>query len=67
MLFTIFAGLLNNSPGVRISMLSLSRVLPASHENYPFPEYHSSADTPDLVSQTSLENSRDLVLNMIII
>jgi aminopeptidase-like protein len=54
-----------NAPGVRIPMLSLSRVLPPSSANWPYPEYHSSYDTPDVSSAKNLEASRDLVLGMI--
>jgi aminopeptidase-like protein len=55
-----------NAPGVRVPMLSLSRcVHPRTNPDYPYPEYHSSLDTPAIVSQKRLEASRDLVLNML--
>jgi aminopeptidase-like protein/aminoglycoside N3'-acetyltransferase len=54
-----------NAPGVRVPLLSLSRVLPPTSVDWPYPEYHSSQDTPELASVRSLENSRDLVLSMI--
>jgi len=54
-----------NGPGVRIPMLSLSRVVPPTSSNWPYPEYHSSHDTPGLTSVRNLEASRDLILNMI--
>jgi aminopeptidase-like protein len=54
-----------NSPGVRIPMLSLSRVLPPSEPDWPYREYHSSQDTPALVSIERLNDSCDLVLRMI--
>jgi aminopeptidase-like protein/aminoglycoside N3'-acetyltransferase len=54
-----------NAPGVRVPMLSLTRQLPPSHPDFPYREYHSSADTPDLVPAGSLEASRDLVLGML--
>jgi aminopeptidase-like protein len=54
-----------NAPGVRVPMLSLSRVLRTDDENHYFDEYHSSDDTPDRVPPGSLEASRDLVLRMI--
>jgi aminopeptidase-like protein/aminoglycoside N3'-acetyltransferase len=54
-----------NGPGVRVPMLSLSRVLPPSSPNWPYREYHSSHDSPDLLSMKRLEDSRDLVLKMI--
>jgi aminopeptidase-like protein/aminoglycoside N3'-acetyltransferase len=54
-----------NAPGIRVPMLSLLRVLPTSHPDYPYREYHSSFDTPAIVSARRLEESRDLVLAMI--
>ncbi len=54
-----------NSPGVRVPMLSLSRVLPSTHPEYPYREYHSSHDTPEVLAESSLEGSRDMVLAMI--
>lgn len=57
-----------NAPGVRVPMLSLSRVvdphLPESRF-YPYREYHSSFDTLEVVSQERLEASRDLVLGLL--
>ena len=54
-----------NAPGVRVPMLSLSRVLPATDPRHPYPEYHSSHDSPDLVPDGALEESCALVLAMI--
>lgn len=54
-----------NSPGFSIPMLSLSRVLPPSAAAWPYPEYHSSFDTPDIASTRHLEDARDLVLRMV--
>ena len=54
-----------NAPGVRIPMLSLSRVLPPTAADWPYREYHSSHDTPDVNSVRNLEASCDLVLDMI--
>jgi len=56
-----------NSPGVRIPMLSLSRVVdPHLSESRfdPYPEYHSSLDTPDIISAERLEASVQLVLDL---
>ena len=47
-----------NSPGVRVPMLSLSRVLPNSHPDWPYREHHSNFDTPDAVSLKRLEIPR---------
>jgi aminopeptidase-like protein len=46
-------------------MLSLSRVLPPSNPNWPYPEYHSSFDNPSVCSAKRLAESRDLVLAMV--
>jgi aminopeptidase-like protein len=54
-----------NAPGVRVPMLSLSRVEPPESPTRPYREYHSSADTPAIVSQERLEASRDLILGLI--
>jgi aminopeptidase-like protein len=54
-----------NAPGVRVPMLSLMRVLPTDAPDYPYREYHSSDDTPAIVSPARLAESRDLVLRMI--
>ena len=54
-----------NSPGVRVPMLSLSRVLRMSSTLWPYREYHSGLDTPAIVSESSLCESRDLVIRMI--
>jgi aminopeptidase-like protein len=57
-----------NAPGVRVPMLSLSRVvnpqLPESRF-HPYTEYHSSSDTPEIVSADRLESSVQLVLNLL--
>jgi len=55
-----------NAPGVRVPMLSLSRVqAPKASGLPPYPEYHSSLDTPEIVTQQRLEASRDVVLGLI--
>jgi aminopeptidase-like protein len=55
-----------NAPGVRVPMLSLSRVMPRGASDWPYyPEYHSSEDTPERAHGESLAESRDLVLKMI--
>jgi len=55
-----------NAPGVRVPMLSLSRVMQNNSGITPyFPEYHSSQDNPELASSARLAESRDLVLKMI--
>lgn len=55
-----------NAPGVRVPMLSLSRVLRERSNGWPYyPEYHSSDDTPELAPESRLTESRDLVLRMV--
>jgi len=55
-----------NAPGVRVPMLSLSRVMRTTTGRCPYyPEYHSSRDNPDLVSISRLADSQELVLKMI--
>lgn len=56
-----------NAPGVRVPMLSLSRVeAPKASGIPPYPEYHSSLDTPAIVSRGRLNASRDLVLELLL-
>jgi aminopeptidase-like protein/aminoglycoside N3'-acetyltransferase len=55
-----------NAPGVRVPMLSLSRVQrqKPAHCSY-YPQYHSSQDSPEITSVNRLAESVDLVLKMI--
>ena len=46
-----------DGPGVDIPMISISR--------FPYPEYHTSDDTPQIVSEERLAESRDLVLEIL--
>jgi aminopeptidase-like protein len=55
-----------NAPGVRVPMLSLSRVeAPKASGRPPYPQYHSSQDTPEIVTQERLKESCRLVLGLI--
>ncbi len=54
-----------NAPGVRVPMLSISRVERPSYPPRPYREYHSSLDTPAIVTQERLEASRQLVLGLL--
>lgn len=54
-----------NAPGVRVPMLSLSRILPLSAPEWPFREYHSNFDTPQNTSLEALEKSFQMVLKMV--
>lgn len=54
-----------NAPGVRVPMLSLSRVDSAGSEHWPYLEYHSSADDLTNVSADRLEEAAELVVRML--
>jgi len=54
-----------NAPGVRVPMLSLSRVEAPGSPTRPYREYHSSLDTPAVVAQERLEASLQVVLGLI--
>jgi aminopeptidase-like protein len=54
-----------NSPGVRVPMLSLSRVESPQTPYRYYREYHTSLDTPEIVTQERLMASRQVVLGMI--
>ncbi len=54
-----------NGPGVRVPMLSLSRVLPPATADWPYREYHSSHDSPSITSVANLNASCEMVLSMI--
>src|SRR4029077_7350248 len=54
-----------NGPGVRVPMLSLSRVLSPKDPRWPYPQYHSSADDLSICSSERLAQSRDLILAMV--
>lgn len=55
-----------NAPGVRVPMLSLSRVESLkSSGRPPYREYHSSLDTPAIVTEGRLRASKDVVLGLI--
>ena len=54
-----------NAPGVRVPMLSLSRVLPRNDPDWPYAEYHSSMDDATLVSDQRLDQTVAITLGMI--
>jgi aminopeptidase-like protein len=54
-----------NAPGVRVPMLSLSRVHRSESPTWPYPEYHSSYDNPAIITGERLEQSKQVVLGMI--
>jgi aminopeptidase-like protein len=54
-----------NAPGVRVPMLSISRVEPPGSPTRPYPQYHSSHDTPAIVTQERLEASRHIILGLL--
>jgi aminopeptidase-like protein len=54
-----------NAPGVRVPMLSLSQVENVTSPTRPYREYHSSLDTPAVVTQERLEESLQVALGLI--
>jgi aminopeptidase-like protein len=46
-------------------MLSLSRVLPRTHSDWPYHGYHTSHDSPDNVHMERLQESCDMVMHMV--
>lgn len=55
-----------NSPGVRVPMLSLSRVYPdKSSPKWPYIEYHSDRDNPSIIDEGRLVSAKEAVLQMI--
>jgi aminopeptidase-like protein/aminoglycoside N3'-acetyltransferase len=57
-----------NAPGIKVPMLSLSRVSPDIIPNQPhtaYKEYHSNLDTPEIINIELLKDSRDLILKII--
>ncbi|KGF72294.1 hypothetical protein DO97_10830 [Neosynechococcus sphagnicola sy1] len=45
-----------NGPGVNVPTISLSR--------WPYPQYHTNEDCPDIISEVQLESARDLILEI---
>jgi len=54
-----------NSPGVRIPMVSLSRVHKPESKNWPYPEYHTDLDTPAIISEKRLNQSSDIIFGIL--
>lgn len=55
-----------NAPGVRVPMLSLSRVEALkSSGTPPYREYHSNLDTPEIVSESRLQASAEVVSGLV--
>ncbi len=56
-----------NSPGVRVPMLSLSRVYPDKGSlMWPFFGYHSSFDNPSIVNERQLDSAKKAAVQMIL-
>lgn len=49
--------MVTNGPGVRVPTISLSR--------WPYDEYHTSADTPEILAQPQLRDAADVVLALV--
>ena len=54
-----------SAPGIRVPMLSLSRVLTWDQEDWPFHEYHTNLDNLERFSEKALNESVDLVVKMV--
>ena len=50
-----------NSPNINIPMMSLSRVFPRSSPKFPYPEYHTHLDSPDILCEKTLRRSCDAI------
>jgi len=46
-----------NGPGINIPMISISR--------FPYPEYHTSDDTPKIISKEKLDESKKIILEIL--
>lgn len=51
-----------NGPGVNVPCASLSRSAFWGHGETPYPQYHTSADNPEIISPQRLAQARDVVL-----
>lgn len=49
--------MVTNGPGLRIPTASLSR--------WPYPEYHTSFDTPDIISQERLQEAVEIICSVV--
>ena len=54
-----------NGPGVNIPTISLSRSNFFGKGEWPYPEYHSSADTPAIVSEPRLQEAERVVIDIL--
>ena len=54
-----------NAPGIRVPMAALYRILPEGHPDWPYREYHSNHDDLCHIQPQHLEESCDLVMQML--
>ena len=54
-----------NGPGVNIPTISLSRFKFWGEGEWPYHEYHSSDDTPDIIIQENLNKTKELILKIL--
>ena len=54
-----------NSPGLRIPMPSISRCQKPESEFWPYPEYHTHFDTPDIISEERLTQSANTIFKIV--
>ena len=53
-----------NAPGIRVPMLSLSRVAIKGRPEFPFRQYHTNMDTPEHINFERLSESADLIVKI---
>ncbi len=54
-----------NGPGVNIPSICISRLNPWSKGEWPYPEYHSSEDTPDVIKEENLVQTKEIIIEIL--
>ena len=54
-----------NGPGVNVPTISISRSKFRSIYKWPYPQYHSSADTPDIISIERIKEAENIIINIL--
>lgn len=55
-----------NGPGINVPMISLQRIADITDSKYPFRYYHTNKDTPENANFSNLENSIELIKNIVL-